>query len=285
MRAAVDESGAELRPRCMVNGHFTRHIECSDRGFQYGDGVFTTTPLQGGTAAFLNRHVARLANDAKRIGIPFPRDELLNDLSSLLEFAHDGILKIQVTRGCGGRGYRSPDPARPTRVLSVHPPVVLDSRHATQGVAVRFCRHHLACNELLAGIKHMNRLEQILARAEWSDPDIFEGLMLDVEGNLIEGTMSNVFVVRGGVLNTPILDRCGVEGVMRNLVLELAVQHGYPVNQGRIRPSELGGADEIFLTNSVIGVYPVRSVEGRSCAVGPLASALRQLIHRARDRE
>lgn len=283
----VSVCGRGVRPvattmteQCLVNGLVTHFVEHSDRGFQYGDGVFTTTPVRHGRPALLERHMARLARDAARLAIEFPHREIAQDLVALLDQSSEGILKIQVTRGSGGRGYRIPDTRRTTRVLSVHPPIRLDSQLALRGASTRVCLQRLGCNEALAGVKHMNRLEQILARAEWSDKDIFEGLMLDYEGNLIEGTMTNVFVVRHGIVCTPRLDRCGVEGVMRALVLELAGREGYTVCERRMVPEELKAAEEIFLTNSVVGVVPVSRVEQETFPVGEITRALQRAVAR-----
>jgi 4-amino-4-deoxychorismate lyase len=270
-----------MTEQCLVNGLVTHFVDYSDRGFQYGDGVFTTTPVRQGRPALLERHMDRLARDADRLAIEFPHREIVRDLNALLDESSEGILKIQVTRGSGGRGYRMPDIRRTTRVLSVHPPLRLDSQLALRGASTRFCRQRLGCNEALAGVKHMNRLEQILARSEWSDKDIFEGLMLDYEGNLIEGTMTNVFVVKQGVLCTPRLDRCGVEGVMRALVLELAAREGYQACERRMVPEELEAADEIFLTNSVVGVVPVSRVEQETIPVGQITRALQRAVARS----
>lgn len=269
----------------MVNGQLGTTVSCSDRGFQYGDGVFTSTLLKEGVAILLGRHLERLARDCDRLLIPFPGVAVAEDVRKIVGLCRHGVLKIQVTRGSGGRGYRPPEDPHPTRVLGVYPTPHYDSRMGGAGVVVRICRQRLSSSPALAGVKHMNRLEQILARSEWDDPDIFEGLMMNRDGDLIEGTMSNVFVVRGGTLITPKLDQCGVAGVMRGLVLDVAAASDVDVRQQSIGWQDLIAADEIVLTNSVMGVIPVRQVESHRVPLGPVAQALRSLVDEAVARE
>mgnify|MGYP000152111250 CR=1 FL=1 len=190
----------------------------------------------------------------------------------------DGALKIIVTRGSGGRGYR-PDPAaRSRRILHWFPAPAHPPSWSSEGVCTRFCTTTLGRNPRLAGIKHLNRLEQVLARAEWEDPAIAEGLMLDSEGLVIEGTMSNIFVEREGRLLTPRLDRAGVEGVVRALVLEQARAQGIVCEERDLAPQDLLEADALFLSNSLIGIWPVRRLEARRYRLGALTLRLRGAV-------
>lgn len=264
-----------MSPTLLVNGAPVSSIEVSDRGFQYGDGVFTTLPVRHGIALFLPLHFDRLERDCGRLSIPFPgRDALMPEVHSLCAARPDGVLKIQITRGAGGRGYRPPDQAMPTRVLGIHPLPDYPADLADEGVAVRLCQTRLGINPALAGLKHTNRLEQILARAEWPLGDIREGLMLDADGHVVEGTMTNLFLVSRGKLVTPKLDLCGVAGVMRSVVMEAAAALGLRVEETRLVPADLFGADELFLTNSVIGLWPIRRIESRDFPVGPVTKEI-----------
>ncbi len=270
----------------MVNGRLQDWVESSDRGFSYGDGVFTSTPVRSGKALLLDRHLARLARDCSRLSIAFPDTAILAEEARQICREHgEAILKIQVTRGPGGRGYGLPDSPRPTRVLGVHACPRYDSRLHEDGISVRICKHRLGWNTALAGVKHMNRLEQILARAEWNDDSAQEGLMLDHAGSVVEGTMSNIFVARKGRLITPLLDRCGVAGVMRGLILEIAASLGIPAEQRCIELPELAEADEIFLTNAVIGLWPVSRIETFMFSVGPLTRRLARSLSEILTRE
>jgi 4-amino-4-deoxychorismate lyase len=269
----------------LVNGQATRCLDVADRGFQYGDGVFTTLPVRSGVPLFLAAHLDRLERDCLKLGIPIPgRECLILDAERLCRTRPEGVLKIQITRGAGGRGYRCPDPAVPTRVLSLHPLPGYPAELAEQGVDIRICRTRLGTNPALAGVKHMNRLEQILARAEWTEPYIREGLMRDGDGWVVEGTMTNLFLVENGGLVTPRLDRCGVAGVMRGLVMAWGSQAGRAIAEDRLNLERVYGADELFLTNSVIGLWPVRRCGERTFPVGPVTREVRLwLTNRIRD--
>jgi len=150
--------------------------------------------------------------------------------------------------------------------------------YTQEGVAVRLCETRLSCNPALAGIKHLNRLEQVLARAEWSEETIAEGVMLDTAGRMVEGTMSNLFLVRGGALVTPSLEQCGVAGVMRAQVMESAAALGIPCHVTTVSLEEFSAAEGIFLTNSLFGIWPVRQFEGRTFSVSPLVQHLQQRL-------
>jgi len=270
---------SEGSPTALVNGKNTRLLDVADRGLHYGDGIFTTLPVQEGVAIFLDRHLKRLQADALRLNIPFPGFEILTEEVQRIGHMHSScVLKIMLTRGVGGRGYLVPKQSKGTRILSSHPKPDYPKSIRESGVTVRFCDIRLGLNPHLAGIKHLNRLEQVLARAEWGDEGIREGLMLDHEGFLVEGVMSNVFLVSNGVLRTPVLERCGVAGVMRGLVLESAALLGLTVEEERILPEEAHNADEIFLTNSIIGVWPVTLLDGKKFSVGNITRLLTRRI-------
>ncbi len=270
---------AEGSATVIINGETTRFLDIADRGLQYGDGVFTTLSVQEGVALFLDRHLARLQADARRLDIPFPCQAMLTEEVLRIACTHpECVLKIMLTRGVGGRGYLAPKPSKGTRILSAHGKPDFPKSIRESGVQARFCKIRLGLNASLAGIKHLNRLEQVLARAEWRDENIREGLMLDHEGFLVEGVMSNVFLVQDAGLRTPLLDRCGVAGVMRGLVLDSARDLGLAVEHARILPEEALGADEIFLTNSVIGIWPVSLLGGKKFPAGRVARLLTRQI-------
>ncbi|HLF98476.1 MAG TPA: aminodeoxychorismate lyase [Methylococcaceae bacterium] len=259
-------------PLIWVDGRESRRISALDRGLHYGDGVFTTLAVRGGAPLLLDRHLARLARDCGRLGIPCPAPELLRGEAARLSRGQDrAVLKITITRGEGGRGYRAPDECRPTRLLALHPWPEFPGDPARDGIAARVCHLRLGRNPALAGIKHLNRLEQVLARSEWDDPKIREGVLLDCDGAVVEGVMSNLFWVKEDRLFTPCLNECGVAGVMRALVLELAGHHGLFAVEVREPVSTLFEADEAFFTNSVIGLWPARSLDGRAFAPGPVS--------------
>ncbi len=259
----------------LVNGKPLDCISVFDRGLLYGDGVFETIAVSDGELCHWERHLQRLQSGCERLGMtPVDGVQLAEECSSLIQSSQRAVVKIIITRGCGGRGYRVPGQPRPTRVIQLHDWPCYQASYAQHGIRTRVCRTRMGHNASLAGIKHLNRLEQVLARQEWEDPDIVEGLLLDTGGQLVEGTMSNVFIVKGGVLMTPDLTLCGVAGVMRARVLELAQQHSIASRIQLVKPDALLQADEVFVCNSLIGIWPVIGIDEQVFPKGPVTARL-----------
>jgi len=255
----------------LINGAMSCTIDVSDRGFQYGDGLFETIEINQGRLVFFDRHIRRLNEGCRRLQIPLEdTGNLVAEAENAAKDVDRGVLKIILTRGTGGRGYRQPDSIKPTRVISVYPFPDYPKNYTRNGITARVCTTRLGLNPALAGIKHLNRLEQILARAEWNDPGIQEGLMLDADGNVIEGTMTNLFYVINRQLHTSEILRSGVAGIMREIILELAESNALVLSKRYFGIDELLNADEIFVCNSVIGLWPVTQVDGKPFAVGPV---------------
>lgn len=261
---------------CWVNGVPADAVPVTDRGLQYGDGVFTTIAVRDGTPLLWRRHLARLQDDTARLGITCPTPEILaREASALCATAVRATLKIMLTRVATTRGYAYAS-GTCRRILTLWQRTV-DPSAAQAGVTARWCQHRLSRNAALAGIKHLNRLEQILARAEWGQ-EYAEGLMQDTEGYVVEGTMSNLFMVKRGALLTPAITACGVAGVMRAVVCERAAALNIPVHIGGFTAAHVHDADELFLTNSVIGIWPIRRLEAKEYNLGPLTRALQATI-------
>lgn len=270
----------------LLNGERKHCVDVSDRGFQYGDGLFETLEVVDAKPLFLEQHLERLALGCKRLLIPMPDRQLLRDeTEKLSENATHAVLKLIVTRGQGGRGYRQPDLIQPTRLFSLHPYPCYPEALYSEGVNARFCRLRLGLNPLLAGIKHLNRLEQVMARSEWQTPNIHEGLMLSHDGYVIEGTMSNLFYVKDRCLITPPIEHCGVAGIMRSMVIELARQLGITVVEDYFVQAQLLEADEILLTNSVIGIWPVKCLMEHVFVVGGVTRRLQQAYWELKQQE
>jgi 4-amino-4-deoxychorismate lyase len=265
----------------LVNGLRQDSVPASDRGLNYGDGVFETIAVRDSRCLLWDAHLARLYDGLKRLrfaGIPDRR--LIQDEAGTLaaEIGH-GIVKIVVTRGSGERGYRVHGDESPNRVISAFPWNSSITTARETGVAVRVCELRLPPEPAaLSGIKHLNRLPQVLARLEWAG-EYEEGLLLDEQGRLIEGTMSNVFLVRDGALVTPDLRRCGMTGVMRAQLLRCAASLRMPLEVRDVPAQEMARASEVFLTNSVIGIWPVRRLDGTDLAAGPVTPALQSALH------
>lgn len=245
-------------------------IAVDDRGLSYGDGLFETMLLQGGAVRFLTSHLARLELGCRRLGIDYPEAALAADIAQLSGSSHGGVLKIVLTRGAGGRGYRPPQNIQVTRIVSVYP---LPAGIAPT-ITARWCQLRLSRNPALAGMKHLNRLEQVLAQREWNDERIGEGLMLDTEGELVGGTASNVFVVRSGILATPDLRFSGVRGVMREQVLRAAAKLGVQSSEEPLWPHDLDAASEVFVTNAVRGIRSIVALDTQRWPIGPVARQL-----------
>lgn len=268
-----------------INGKPESVVDISDRGMQYGDGVFETIAITNGKPEFLDRHFQRLDSGCKRLGIEFYHHrELYDEIMVLSSNQSSAVIKIQISSGSSVRGYRRSASSIANRIVKCIPSTESFQSHKRQGIKLRLCRHRLSINPALAGIKHLNRLDQVIARDEWSASDIHEGVMLDADGYVIEGTMSNLFFVSQGTITTAKLDRSGVAGIIRSVVIEQAKQHNVEVVVKSVCLRELIDADEVFMTNSVIGVWPVSQFETHQYQVGPCAFDMQNWVLNATDR-
>lgn len=246
----------------LVNGQVAESLSLTDRALHYGDGLFETVLLRQGELRLWQRHLARLQQSCQRLSIPLDSDALQQDLVTLLaENPQEGVVKIIVSRGGGGRGYAPPQDPRPVRIVQLHPASVDNQRRAEQGVSVLMCQHPLSVNPALAGLKHLNRLDQVMASMELRGHD--EGLMCDPEGHVVEGIRSNLFVVTGQRIVTPDLSGAGVAGIMRALLSELFNGCGMHVDVEQIGHDDIRHARELFVCNSVFGIWPVTRVDWR----------------------
>lgn len=252
-------------------------LPADDRGLNYGDGLFETLAVRMGVARFLEAHLARLASGCVRLGIRFDAmDELRAEISSAVKLAPPrAILKIIVTRGSAiRRGYAPQGHESARRILSLWPDALLPTSIA-EGVALHRAASTLSDNPALAGIKHLSRLENVMAAAEAAAAGAFESLLFDGSGHVISGAMSNLFIAREGRVLTPRLDRCGVAGVMRGVVLRECAALKIPAGDGRVTLDALLEADEAFITNARLGVVPVLRVGEHSFHMTTLARRLR----------
>ena len=260
--------------KLLINGVKTNRIPATDRGLQYGDGLYETIAVKEGNPCLWKQHLQRLLSGCARLGIPEPDvGQLQEEVAQEIGSKRQAVIKVIITRGKGDRGYRAPEKPVPRRIVqSSHwPEYPLNVME--QGVQIQICSTRLSCNPVLSGIKHLNRLEQVLARSEWDDPNISEGLMLDLSGHVIEGTMSNLFLISKGCLITPNLDKCGIQGIMRDLVIDVARSRKIPIEIREITLKDLHTAQLLFLTNSIIGIWPVNELWGRVYDLGELRRA------------
>ncbi|OUR86403.1 aminodeoxychorismate lyase [Methylophaga sp. 42_8_T64] len=265
----------------LVNGQPENSIHVLDRGLQYGDGLFETLAFRHGQLEFLNAHLSRLYRGCDRLKIGTQQlDSLLTaEIEQICnDLVEDSVIKIIITRGQGSRGYRIQADSPASRIISTHAMPNYPQKNQ-QGIRVRLCQQTLSENTSLAGIKHLNRLEQVLARSEWDDDEISEGLMFNTQQQLIEGTMSNIFIVKDGELFTPELALSGVAGIMREQIIHCTKQAGIAVVETVLTKNDLKNADEIFLSNSIIDIWPIIEIDGFSTYIyGNITKKVQTLV-------
>jgi len=256
-----------------VNGAPGDSISIRDRGLTYGDGLFETIAVRDGNPRFLDYHIDRLFDSCKRLDIPCPTD-ISDQVREIVAGCTFGTAKIILTRGIGARTYAPPEKPTPTRIIGLTKAQPPPRAVYAAGVKARSCQATVSINHTLAGMKLLGRLEQVMARSEWKDAQIREGLMRSDDGRIICGTMTNVFFVSNGNLSTPDLSRCGINGVMRRVVMEQAPKCSLDCVEVDIHAKDLREADEIFLTNSLIGIWPVSQLDEAELAIGPVTRRL-----------
>ncbi len=268
--------------RALIDGEEAASIGLEERGLHYGDGLFETMRVRDGDLPLWPLHAERLCEGCERLHLPPPDLERVEGwLARLAAGVADGVVKLIYTRAGGGRGYAPPAPPRGRVFLLLYEAPAMPPGWARDGMRVRFCDTVLARQPHLAGIKHLNRLEQVLARGEWTDPAIGEGLVCDTGGCVISATAANLFIVRGPGLATPALEHCGVKGVMRRIIMEHCAQEGIPLQEGTLTPADVTAAGGALLCNSVRGAWPVCEVDGRPL---PVPALVHELVDVARRR-
>jgi 4-amino-4-deoxychorismate lyase len=264
--------------KALVNGHAASDLALNDRGLLYGDGLFETIAVLDGRPREFERHLRRLLNGCQQLAIAPPdKATLIEEVGDICLGVDRAVLKLIVTRGPGGRGYRPVVQGHSTRILLLDAWPGYPSEYRTRGIDATCCRTRLGRNARLAGLKHLNRLEQVIARGEWQD-EFQEGLMLDTEDQVIEGTMSNVFAVCKDSLHTPEITYAGVAGIMRERILECAARRCIAVHVHPMSLNEIRAADGLFFCNSLIGIWPVRRLDDRRFDDQPLSSRFMELL-------
>jgi 4-amino-4-deoxychorismate lyase len=267
----------------LINGDFAAALSPNDRGFAYGDGVFRTFRVelhsQQSEPAFWKLHYKKLAEDCRTLGITCPHAELLlSDIRQLFKRDEDAIAKIVITRGISERGYASLDLPNATRVVIKSPVPKYPESNFDSGVRLHLCNLRLSKQPRLAGIKHLNRLENVIARTEWVDSTIADGLLLDEDDRAIECTMSNLFARFDTVLATPDLSRCGVAGLTRSRILDAAPRLGMTASIADLPLEKLLQADEIIICNSIFGAWQVVELAGQHWQPQGLAANIRLIF-------
>lgn len=248
-----------------------------DRGLHYGDGLFETMLLRRGRLRFGALHAARLAEGCKRLHIHCNAIAAVEQAQQLLSDG-DAMVKLIVTRGVATeRGY-APSGNERARVLLLRYAAPTTEAPGVPDTAIALLQAQLGENPLLAGLKHLNRLELVMARAQLQGSGCFEGILCSSTGNLACGTMSNLFIVENDRLLTPRVDRCGIAGVMRAVVIREAQQMGLTVQECDMPAAVLQQAEQAFITNVRLGVRPITRIGTRALQAGHLTLQLRQRV-------
>ena len=253
---------------CLVNGEISTYIETTNRGLNYADGIFETLVVHNNRPRRWQAHMDRLGAGCERLGLLMPPQAvLLREVQTVSAGLADAVVKIVLTRDGQGRGYMPPEHAGSVRIVSSHPYPEGIVELARNGIKARICNLRLAIQPALGGIKHLNRLEQVLASAELRAMNAAEGILLDREDHVISALAANIFLVMDDRLLTPRLDRCGVRGVVRSWIL---AEFSHRCEQRRLLVDQLHEADEVFICNSVRGIVPVTAIDEQVYKIGPV---------------
>lgn len=257
---------------CLVNGEIGGYLPAKDRGLAYGDGLFETIQVHRGQPRWWQDHMDRMAAGCERLALPMPPQAvLLREVQTACAGQSRCIAKIILTRGPGVRGYAPAESPQVTRIVMAYPwPDGIEAA-ARQGVEARTCELRLGVQTRLGGMKHLNRLEQVLAAGETRQAGAQEGILLDAEDHVISALSANLFLVSGEQLLTPRLDRCGVRGVLRGRILK-AYKHRCELR--RIAPDMLAEADEVFTCSTVRGIVPILRIDDMRWPAGPVTREL-----------
>ena len=246
----------------LINGLEQDTLPASDRATQFGDGCFTTARILDGGVCLLGAHILRLQKACEALLIPFSQWDILeSEMRRLASDKASGVLKVIISRGSGGRGYSGSACLHPTRILSVSDYPSHYAHWREEGVALALSPVRLGRNPMLAGIKHLNRLEQVLIRTHLEQTDADEALVLDSDGWLTECCAANLFWRQGQVVFTPRLDYAGVNGIMRQRCIAQLAPSTFRVVEVTARPETLREADEVLICNALMPLVPVRRWE------------------------
>lgn len=266
-----------------VNYRLDNLISVADRSLAYGDGVFETIRVLPTCFFQIDDHLLRLYRGLSKLGMPFSLEQkqILSDflLTHILPLINgESVVKVIVSRGEGGRGYSAPDQCKHSIIIGILPAPDYQI-HRDNGVALSISPIPVNSNRFLSGIKHLNRLENVLAKQYLQEED-FEAVMLDGEKNVVECIQSNIFWSKQGIFYTPSLQVAGVQGTYRKAIIDN--QQNYTLQIGYFSLSELMSADEVFITNSLMGVVPVTNIAGTSFPIGVHTRKI-QILMRAKD--
>lgn len=274
-----------MKSQSFRNGKRIDNAIATDRSFLYGDGVFTSIAVNQGQPLFLKQHLARLAADCQTLKITnIPLQKIEKQILSTAHEVDQAIIRLTISRSSGSRGYLCVDP-EPIYWLSIDDWPLRIEHYRQQGINVRYCEQRLALDRQLAGVKHCNRLKQVIARNEWTTENFQEGLMLDTQDNVIEGTMSNLFIIENHSVLTPDLTFSGVAGIMRNRIIGMLQHMNVPIVVTVLSRQQIAKADALFVSNSVIGIWPINQLESHHFNRHPLLQRIQEQLQDEFDKQ
>ncbi|MCM0147397.1 aminodeoxychorismate lyase [Photobacterium galatheae] len=249
-----------------MNGVETDSVSVSDRAFQYGDGCFTTVLVEQGVPRLWSQHLQRLKNTLLKLNIAAPDwSPMISKVMSVAQkYPEKGVIKILISRGTGGRGYST---AGCQQTLVMISDFVWPAHYETwqqHGIELGLCQQRLGLIPMLAGLKHLNRLEQVMLKQEIEANGWQDAVVLDINDHVVETCASNIFWRHDSTLYTPELSQAGVHGLMRAHVCELAKDLGYCLEFVKSPLDALLCADEVFITNALMALVPVTKIQWKT---------------------
>jgi 4-amino-4-deoxychorismate lyase len=261
---------------CLVDGEISDYVPVTDRGLNFGEGLSETLLIRSGQPRFWQGHMDRLADGCERLSLPLPpQSVLLREVQTVSAGQGDCLVKIVLTGGASGPTYRRSETVRCRRIVCAYPLPEMGGQPETTGVQARICDLRLAVQPVLSGLGHLNRLERVMARSEWRDETVQEGILLDPEDHVISGISSNIFLVFSDRLLTPRLDRCGIRGVMRAAILSAFRPR---CEQRRIMLDMLPDAEEVFVCSTVRNIWPVTRIGHWEYPVGRVTREVQEWL-------
>lgn len=263
-----------------VNGILADQVDPLDRGLAYGDGLFATMRFSDGQVQFLSAHLARLVQGAYRLGFQWEVTEsLIEQLKQLTLNQDHGGIKLLLSRGMGGRGYAAPKFSKVNEVVSLFevPPHYVHWQK--KGISLTLSELRLSQQPRLAGIKHLNRLEQVLIKSAQLPKGFDDWLVLDTDKRVIESSMANLFFIKGKEALTPAMTHSGVAGMMREQVIYTLIELGYDVDVSEVNYGDLALFEHVFMTNSLLGLVDINRIDKITYSKSSLSDTLRQHLH------
>jgi 4-amino-4-deoxychorismate lyase len=266
-----------LSKQFLINGTFKK-ISPFDRAFQYGDGIFRTFVVENKKVLHWKHHYKKIVEDCLALKITPPKEkDLLTDINTLFKSKKKSVGKFIISRGNSERGYKFSEDIVHNRFLIKTKMPIYPKEYFNLGVNLCVCKQKLNPS-ILSGVKHLNRLENIMARQEWKGDHYADGILLDQNGYVIECISSNIFMRIGNTIYTPKICQVGIKGVTRGLIIKISMKLGFKIKETTFKLNKLLESDEVFITNSLFGVLQVKEIKNKLWQHQELASLFNQSL-------